>query len=633
MDGPHEASLTAEIFDLLRANINGDPAAMLSEYALDLGQRLWAAVGAGTRDIDAESVLALGGLHFGRYTSLPIDSDTNDLETALHFFTRIHHADPTALPSRIVALIDVQQAGKDNPVQWIMHAAHILEHVRDNDEPIQLDLAIDLLRRARPVLPRDHPAYMMTQADLSAALGIRYRRTHRTADLTDAIVLARTVVSSTSREESTALDLSNLAILLAARFERTKDRSDLKEALEVSSAAVERGDTADSHHTMFLSNHCSLLLKLYDHDSDVDSLNRAVDFGRRGVKALHASRYRSSQAFGNLAAALGARHQRFGMRADLDDAIALLRQMLEHTGQEHPDSPTAVGNLIYALVRGHENGDDRTLDEAMRLSRELFDDIPLGHPARPHAAVNVGLALLTGQSSITDLDEVIEFHRHEIEQLPSQHLAYPMLAANLAQALKHRFDAGASTVDLDEAITTAQAALDRTAIEDRQGAHRAAVLADVLERRASAQHHSRDLERALEAWTYGAHSVVAPVFERLRSAVRAGQWATRALHDPARALAFYADAIALLDRLAWRGLDRATREQVLTRWPGLAAEATAMALECGDAGVAVRLSEQGRAVLWSQLTATRDASTTVGGAAARALTARLIEISEVLHRA
>ena len=62
----------------------------------------------------------------------------------------------------------------------------------------------------------------------------------------------------------------------------------------------------------------------------------------------------------------------------------------------------------------------------------------------------------------------------------------------------------------------------------------------------------------------------------------------------------FASAVGLLPLLAWHGLLRATREEHLAEWSGLAAEAAACAIRAGRPEWAVELLEAGRSVLWAQ---------------------------------
>lgn len=67
------------------------------------------------------------------------------------------------------------------------------------------------------------------------------------------------------------------------------------------------------------------------------------------------------------------------------------------------------------------------------------------------------------------------------------------------------------------------------------------------------------------------------------------------------ALADYREAVELLQLLAWRGMDRRSGEEALSRVAGLASEAAAAALAAGRPEEAVELLESGRTMLWSQL--------------------------------
>jgi hypothetical protein len=126
------------------------------------------------------------------------------------------------------------------------------------------------------------------------------------------------------------------------------------------------------------------------------------------------------------------------------------------------------------------------------------------------------------------------------------------------------------------------------------------VLAVGLELQAERYRRKADKEKALMAWQRASTITVSPVHIRLQSAVRGGEWASKALDDQAAALGCYSTAVTLLDRLAWRGLDRRDQEEWLSMWSGLVRDASALALVQNDTEAAVRLAEQGRAILWSQ---------------------------------
>jgi hypothetical protein len=91
----------------------------------------------------------------------------------------------------------------------------------------------------------------------------------------------------------------------------------------------------------------------------------------------------------------------------------------------------------------------------------------------------------------------------------------------------------------------------------------------------------------------------------------------------------YAAAVGLLPVLAFHGLDRATREEHLAQWPGLAADAAACAVLDDRPEVAVELLEQGRSVLWTQALNLRTDLTRLADTAP-GLAQRLTSIRQVL---
>ncbi len=108
-----------------------------------------------------------------------------------------------------------------------------------------------------------------------------------------------------------------------------------------------------------------------------------------------------------------------------------------------------------------------------------------------------------------------------------------------------------------------------------------------------------DLRAALDFLTEASHLPTGTPSIRLAAA---RQWGTEAAaagltHEAA---AGYAAAVELLPQVAWHGLNRATREEHLAQWAGVAADAAARAVLDGQPERAVELLEQGRSVLWTQ---------------------------------
>ena len=102
-----------------------------------------------------------------------------------------------------------------------------------------------------------------------------------------------------------------------------------------------------------------------------------------------------------------------------------------------------------------------------------------------------------------------------------------------------------------------------------------------------------ELDAAIGYWRKASKMPTAAPAIRLASARSWGSVAADAgrKHEAAEG---YRVAVDLLPTVAWHGLDRATREEHLAQWAGLAADAAACAIQDGRPDLAVELLEQGR---------------------------------------
>jgi hypothetical protein len=139
-------------------------------------------------------------------------------------------------------------------------------------------------------------------------------------------------------------------------------------------------------------------------------------------------------------------------------------------------------------------------------------------------------------------------------------------------------------------------------------------LGGVLGERYASTRRALDASQAAAALLEASGTETAPAFVRLRAAAGLGQLAASRDVGSRSALQGYQTAIGLLPVLAWRGLDRVSRERLIAEFPLLASNAGACAIAADRSALAVELLEQGRAVLWSQLLETRSDLADLDGA-------------------
>ena len=292
-------------------------------------------------------------------------------------------------------------------------------------------------------------------------------------------------------------------------------------------------------------------------------LDAAVAAGQAAVATSFVGDSERGRFLSNLGIALLTRFERSRQLADLDAAIAAGREAIEVTPIDYPDRALYLSMYGVTLHKRFETVDTLAdLDAAITAGREALDATPANHPDRATYLSNLGSVLRDRYHQLhlkADLDAAIAVGQDAVGVIPANHpyRARFLYAAGLALAA--RFEQDRDLADAHTALRYFKEAADITTAPT-----------------------SVRME-ASRAWG--------------RLAATEGWWSV--------AVDGYAHTVELLPLLAWLGAGRRSREQLLTQWGGLAADAAACAVAAGQPDRAIELLEQGRGVLWSQILGTR----------------------------
>ena len=432
---------------------------------------------------------------------------------------------------------------------------HRFEHAGNSAD---LDAAIDAARQAVDATPSGHPRLAERLSNLGAALRTRYDHTGNGADLDAAIDAGRQAADAAPAiHPGRPVYLTNLATILASRFGRTGDAADLDEAIGFARQAVDATSAAHPQRARMLSNLGTFLRARFDIAGDAADLEAATDAGRKAVNATPAGATTFAGHLSNLGNTLQARFEHAGNPADLDAAIDAARQAVDATPPGHPQRARLLANLATASAR-------------------RFSDA--GDPA--------------------DLDTAIDTGRQAVAATSPDHPSLATMLSNLGNFLRTRFGQSGEPADLDAAIGNAQQAVAATAPGDPSLPGHLANLGNSIWTRFEHAGEPADLNSAITHWQQAAGTPTGIPKMRLAAARSWGFAAARAGLTKTAAEGYEA-AVRLLPEVAWHGLDRATREQQIAQWAGLAADAAACMILDGYPERAVELLEQGRSVLWT----------------------------------
>ncbi|KAK1992553.1 hypothetical protein LX36DRAFT_684839 [Colletotrichum falcatum] len=260
--------------------------------------------------------------------------------------------------------------------------------------------------------------------------------------------------------------------------------------------------------------------------------------------------------------------------ADLEEAIAIARQAVEATPEDHPDR----------AMRFARTGVMEDLEEAIRIARQAVEATPEDHPDRPLLLNNLGARVGNKFSRIgvpANLDEAIQDH-------PGR----PKLLSNLGVRLGDRFSQNGAMKDLQEAIAIARQAVETTPEDHPDWALRLSNLGVILGNRFLSTGIMADLEEA--------------IYHPDRSGLHSCIGATVDLTDVGANLS---DSALQDDHEAYQiaKTTSADKKVLLSRAVGLASDAAAIALHVNQDPIsAIELLETGRGVIASSFTDLRD---------------------------
>lgn len=497
------------------------------------------------------------------------------------------------------------------PVSVCTLAVALYEKFAQTNAPEDLQAALDAGRRAAGTSPRLGVIHALGLSSLARSLHDAYMKGYATSagmnDLHEAIRIQRMAIANTPcQHPAHEMQLSDLANMLLSVYKVTGDKTKLDVAIDAFSRVW-----LSSQHTFFSAGAGlgGALLKRFRLAGSNDDIHRSVAVLREVVgemiKRSDASSGASS-AQTNLAAALRARFELLGEdETDITEAIALYQTALTTRRDSDPFRSTILSNLGNALRSRFEfNRSPADLDLAIEACRDAIGSTSPTAPALQDRLVNLAMALTTrfdSSGSLEDLLEVIELLRHVIDSLSDERKGARVhfgALLNLANALTTQCERSANSECLCEAITSYREALSLLVPGDPDSTRVLIGLGRAL--RLAAKTGNPELaDEAIGCFRDAVAVGSSPTLMRLVAASECASlaWELGRIPPIVDTLTL---AVSLFPRLAWRGLQRRSRERQISRCSDLAREVGASFLEVGESGKAVEILEEGRSVLWRQ---------------------------------
>ncbi|KAG2153457.1 CHAT domain-containing protein [Suillus bovinus] len=536
-------------------------------------------------------------------------------------FSRFHHRgndedldEAIALQREALALRPVGHTSRSASLHDLADELSSRFRHRGNEE--DLDKSIALYREALALLPVGHTDQPGFLNNLAAQLVSCFDHRGNNKDLDEAITLQREAlalrqVGHTCRPGS----LNNLAAQLYYRFRHRGNDEDLDEAIALQRESLALRLIGHTDRSASLNNLAAQLLSRFHHRGNDEDLDEAITLQRESLALRLVGHTDRSGSLNNLASQLASRFDHRGKDEDLDEAIALYREALALRPIGHTHRSMPLNNLAGQLFsRFRHRGNDEDLDEAIPLQREALALLPVGHTDRSGSLNNLAAQLLSRFNhrwNSEDLDEAITLQREALALFPVGHTDRFVSLNNLANGLSIRFKHQHDSKDLDESRENLRFALTLlTQYDPRQIlVHRS--LAEVyLSFHLSgltctgAGKNTDSLDATMHHLKTAANVVSGGLLSRLQASL---SWVHHASeHSHSTQLDAYATSMQLLDAYVSVTASVSSRHNAMKEFPRtLAADAASCALRSGDVGRAVELLEQGRTIIWTQMTRLR----------------------------
>jgi tetratricopeptide (TPR) repeat protein len=214
-------------------------------------------------------------------------------------------------------------------------------------------------------------------------------------DLDDAIAWCRRALETAGDTDSNRpAYASNLATILADRYERDENRADLDEALALFEWSVPAIKAAGGRASVAQHNQGMALTDLYEANRDMATLNRAIDVLREASADTAEPREVVGGYLNSLGQALRAKAEAASDPSALNEAVRVLRQAREWTAgsDDHVAVLVSLGNTL--LDRSEIGRPVQDLEESVACLEQALALVPRGMARWGHIASNLANALV-----------------------------------------------------------------------------------------------------------------------------------------------------------------------------------------------------------------------------------------------
>ncbi|KAF8997844.1 CHAT domain-containing protein [Cyathus striatus] len=467
-----------------------------------------------------------------------------------------------------------------------------------------IDAAILAYKECVDLTPKDDKTLPTELNNLGVALERRYERTGDNSDVDQAIEMhEKSVAASSGDDEDLPVYRNNWASALKNRYDLKKIQNDIEKAIQIYQDTIDGISEDHPLRATLYHNLGSSLSHRFEFTGELRHIDDSILERERAVAAAAPTDENIAAYYNGLGDAFLTRYDRSGNMPDLEMAISAYEKSVDLVDDDHEDKNMFLSNLGSAYRDRFEALQVRSdIDAAISVQRKACALVPENHSLAAAHVNNLGNSLITCYGSTKDKDDLkaaVEAHRKcvELTRRGDRHVAKHN--SNLAYSLLMLFRDAKDLATAKEAIGLLEKSVEVTPQGHPDRALWMYYLGDAFYTRYEQLHDHADLESAVTQYRQAAEYTAARPSVQLYSAKKWGMYSLST--DPRKALYAYATALRLLPQVAWLGETINDRHSRMAVVDDLANEAAAAAISQGELNTALEWLEQGRGIVWSQL--------------------------------
>ncbi|KAE9400107.1 hypothetical protein BT96DRAFT_881550 [Gymnopus androsaceus JB14] len=476
-------------------------------------------------------------------------------------------------------------------------------------------------RRAVELVCDDHPRKPVFLRSLGAALRTRYQHAGNLADIENAIEAmssAFELLPNAHPDKFLYLnDLEDAQIIHSNyRFNQTGDVSDLESAVETQSLAVKLASSDNLDMPFLLNNLGHIVSNRFDRFGDVEDMRAAFNCHQRAVELTPSGHSEEPYRLHCLAACFSQRYSRHGCLEDIEEAVKLQRLAIELLPREHSDKAEylhTLGNVL--CIRFRQFGDVEDIEDAIRARRLAVELTSDKHPDRARRLTTLGntlLALSMQTKDLADIGEAIRYHYTAYKLMPYNSPTKSDIIINLATALICRFKQSHNAADIECAIRIQRHAVELTPEGHPDKPGFLYTLGEAFHACLSAQHFGYSARSnflsAFESYLNAAAQNLGDPSFKLRAALQCTKMCflnPHLLDSPNQVMRAHECVLSVIPQVVWLGHQVGRRYLELGKLGDAVNAAAAAALTAGEPLKALEWLEEGRSIVWGQVSRLR----------------------------